>query len=290
MINHFYSLFNTHRQNDAFTELSSRTIVDLLLLLKYTAGRLPLRDFHQDFKNEKGLFSPFELLDVTLGKAIDELARPIDAIRHQAKTVTVGTSRKEKELAGIVFDLMDSLDFSAKNLTYRDILTINRIQPAIAAVRGYTIYDISGLDEQGNPSTNSMIAIHARGGVALGMKSRADRPTALMGVKRTIVSTGYVYIGKGQADGALIVILPLRSGGEFVSHLLLLHVEYNESLPISKRKEVLGYRYNDIKNLVNEYNIKWDDRYLGKMSLADLFSKPVDIIAGQINQWAAAQE
>ncbi|PKN76576.1 MAG: glutamine--fructose-6-phosphate aminotransferase, partial [Deltaproteobacteria bacterium HGW-Deltaproteobacteria-1] len=166
MINQFYSLFNTHRQNDAFTELSSRTIVDLLLLLKYTAGRLPLRDFYQDFKNEKGLFSPFELLDVTLGKAIDELARPIDAIRHQAKTVTVGTSRKEKELAGIVFDLMDSLDFSAKNLTHRDILTINRIQPAIAAVRGYTIYDISGLDEQGNPSTNSMIAVHARGGVA----------------------------------------------------------------------------------------------------------------------------
>jgi len=26
------------------------------------------------------------------------LTRPIDAIRHQAKTVTVGTSRKEKEL------------------------------------------------------------------------------------------------------------------------------------------------------------------------------------------------
>jgi len=290
MINQFYSLFNTHRHNDAFTELSSRTIVDLLLLLKYTAGRLPLRDFHQDFKNEKGLFSPFELLDVTLGKAIDELARPIDAIRHQAKTVTVGTSRKEKELGGIVFDLMNSLDFSAKNLTYRDILTINRIQPAITAVRGYTIYDISGLDEQGNPSTNSMIAVLARGGVATGMKSRADRPTALMGVKRTIVSTGYVYIGKGQADGALIVILPLRSGGEFVSHLLLLHVEYNESLPVNKRKEVLGYRYNDIKNLVNEYNIRWDDRYLGQMTLADLFSKPVDIIAGQINQWAAAQE
>lgn len=290
IINQFYSLFNTHRQNDAFTELSSRTIVDLLLLLKYTAGRLPLRDFYQDFKNEKDLFSPFELLDVTLGKAIDELARPIDAIRHQAKTVTVGTSRKERELGGIIFDLMDSLDFSAKNLTHRDILTINRIQPAIAAVRGYTIYDISGLDEQGNPSTNSMIAVHARGGVAIGMKSRADHPTALMGVKRTIVSTGYVYIGKGQADGALIVILPLRSGGEFVSHLLLLHVEYNESLPISKRKEVLGYRYNDIKNLVNEYNIRWDDRYLGKLTLADLFSKPVDIIAGQINQWTAAQE
>ena len=135
-----------------------------------------------------------------------------------------------------------------------------------------------------------MIAIQSRDGVARGMKSRADHPTALMGVKRTIVSTGHVYIGKGHADGALIVILPLRSATEFISHLLLLHVEYDESLPIGKRKEVLGYRYNDIKNLVNEYNIRWDDRYLGKINLADLFSKPVDILAGQINQWAASQE
>ena len=86
------------------------------------------------------------------------------------------------------------------------------------------------------------------------------------------------------------MILPLRSGTEFISHLLLLHVEYDESLPIGKRKEVLGYRYNDIKNLVNEYNIRWDDHYLGKINLSDLFSKPVDILAGQIHQWAASQE
>ncbi|MHB8139447.1 MAG: SIS domain-containing protein [Smithellaceae bacterium] len=290
IINQFYGLFNTHRQNGAFSDLAGKTIADLLLLLKYTAGKLPLRDIHQDFINEKDIFSPFELLDVTLGKVIDELTRPIDAIRHQAKTVTVGTSRKEKELAGIIFDLMESLNFSAKNLTYRSILTINRIQPAIAAVRGYTIYDISGLDEQGNPSESSMIAISARGGVATSMKSRADHPTTLMGVKRTIVSTGHVYIGKGQTDGALIVILPLRSDSEFVSRLLLLHVEYNELLPVSKKKEVLGYRYNDIRNLVNEFNIKWDDNYLGKITLADLFSKPVDILAGQIKQWTIAGE
>ena len=71
-------------------------------------------------KSEEDLVTPFDLLDVTLGTAIDELTRPIDAIRHQAKTVTVGTSRKEKELKGIIFDLLETLKFSVKNLTYRE--------------------------------------------------------------------------------------------------------------------------------------------------------------------------
>jgi glucosamine--fructose-6-phosphate aminotransferase (isomerizing) len=109
-----------------------------------------------------------------------------------------------------------------------------------------------------------------------------------MGVKRTIVSTGHVYIGKGKADGAPIVILPLRTSDEYVTNLLLLHVEYNELLPVSKKKEVLGYRYNDIRNLVNEYNIAWDDNYLEKIPICDLFSEPLEFLAGRIRQWAAS--
>ena len=114
------------------------------------------------------------------------------------------------------------------------------------------------------------------------MKSRADQPTGLMGSKRTIVSTGHVYIGKGKSDGAPIVVLPLLGDNNFVSHLLLIHVEYNETLPMGKKRDVLGYRYNDIKNLINEYNLPWHDEYLESFSLGSLFSEPIEVIAGQI--------
>ena len=257
-------------------------MTDLLLLLKYTAGKLPIQDMRQDFKGEENLASPFDLLDVTLGTAIDELTRPIDAIRHQAKTVTVGTSRKERELQGIIFDLLETLKYSVKDLTYRNILTINRIQPAIAALRGYTVYDVNHLDEQGNPAEDSTIVIRKKDGVAAKMKSRADQPTGLMGSKRTIVSTGHVYIGNGKSDGAPIVVLPLLGDNNFVSHLLLIHIEYNETLPMGKKRDVLGYRYNDIKNLINEYNLPWHDEYLESFSLESLFSEPIEVIAGQI--------
>ena len=282
IINEFYSLFSSQCKSGAFSVLGGKTMTDLLLLLKYTAGKLPIQDMRQDFKGEENLASPFDLLEVTLGTAIDELTRPIDAIRHQAKTVTVGTSRKERELQGIVFDLLETLKYSVKDLTYRNILTINRIQPAIAALRGYTVYDVNHLDEQGNPAEDSTIVIRKKDGVAAKMKSRADQPTGLMGSKRTIVSTGHVYIGKGKSDGAPIVVLPLLGDNNFVSHLLLIHVEYNKTLPMGKKRDVLGYRYNDIKNLINEYNLPWHDEYLESFSLGSLFSEPIEVIAGQI--------
>jgi hypothetical protein len=73
---------------------------------------------------------------------------------------------------------------------------------------------------------------------------------------------------------------------DFVGNLLLLHIEYNELLSLREKKKVLGYRYNDIRNLVNEYNVNWDDNYLGEIPLIDLFSEPVENLAGRIKQCA----
>ena len=281
-INEFYFMFNSRLQNGAFGALGGKTITDLLLLLKYTAGKLPPQDMRRDFKNNDDFFSPYEMLDAALGNAIDELTRPIDAIRHQAKTVTVGTSRKEKELAGIIFDLLETLNFTAGNLTYRNILTISRSQPAVAGIRGYALYDIHNLDELGNPAADSLIAIRIKGGVAAGMKSRADNSTALMGVKRTIVSTGHVYLGRGKVDGAPIMIVPLRGDSAEIGNLLLIHIRFNEALSLPEKITALGYRYNDIRNLVDEYNIIWNDRYLDTFPLESLFSEPAELIASQI--------
>lgn len=282
MVNEFYSLFRSHSQGGALCFLSGKTIADLLLLLKYAAGKLPLKDINQEFNSADDLVNPFDLLDVTLGAAIDELTRPIDAIRHQAKTVTVGTSRKERELKGVVFDLLEILDIPVNNLTYRNISSIHRTQPAVAAVRGYTVYDISGLDEKGHPGDDSKIAVRSKGGIAASMKSRADYPTVLMGVKRTIVSTGHLYLGRGKADGAPIMIIPLQGAESQVNRLLLIHIIFNENMSLADKIEVLGYRYDDIRNLVNEYNMNWTDRYLDALSLELLFSESVESIAGRI--------
>jgi glutamine---fructose-6-phosphate transaminase (isomerizing) len=287
MVNDFYSSFNQLRNNGAFNLLSAKTISDLVLLMKYAAGKLPLEDFRYEFKGDEGSDSPLDLLDITLGRTIDELTRPIDAIRHQAKTVTVGTSRKEKVPQGILFDLLAGLQYSVKNLTYKNVLAVGRIQPALSGIKGYTVYGISNLDAEGNPGPATAVEVKQKGGIAEQMTSRAESSRLLMGTKRTIVGTGHVYVGRGKTDGASIVIVPVLGADNFVSSLLLIHVDYNELLSLRGKREVLGYRYNDIRNLVNEYNVSWDDNYLERIPLAELLCEPVEELARRISKWAS---
>ncbi len=290
MILDFTARFNERRNGGAFSLTGVRTISDMVLLLKYVAGKLPLEDFWQDFREADGFSSPLGLLDITLGHAIDELSRPIDAIRHQAKTVTVGTSRKEQPLRGIIFDLLKELEFSVKSLTSKNILAIGRVQPAILAIKGYTLYDINNLDAEGKPGDGSTISIGKRAGVSLAMQSRAEKKGGLMGTKKTIVSMGHVYIGYGKSDGAAIVIIPLLGERAGIGNLLLIHVDFNEDLSLREKKEVLGYRFSDIRNLVNEYNLSWDDRYLESIPLGTLLGEPVEVIAGRIREMAGGEE
>jgi glucosamine--fructose-6-phosphate aminotransferase (isomerizing) len=285
MVGDFSIKFHQHMIHDAFSPAAVKTVSDMLLLLKYASGKLPLEDFWHDFKMENGFTSPIDLLDISLGHAIDELSRPIDAIRHQAKTVTVGTSRKEQPLRGIVFDLFRELEFSVKSLITKNILTLARINPAISGIRGYTVYDIGHLDAYGNPVEDSTISIERRGGISLSMTSRTEDSSLLMGTKRSIVSTDHVYVGRGKLDGASIVIIPLLGDRAGVGKLFLIHVEFNDSLSVKEKKAVLGYQFNDIRNLITEYNLPWDDRYLEAIPTGVLLGEPPEFIAGQIKKF-----
>jgi len=284
LVNDFTERFQERRSGDGFSLAGVRTMSDLILLLKYASGKLPLDDFRHDFPEERGTASPIDLLDITLGHAVDELSRPIDAIRHQAKTVTVGTSRKEAPLRGPIFDLLRELDFSAQALLSTNLLAISRIQKTLAAANGYTLYAVNRLDGEGKPGDDSTIAIVGRGGISAGMRSRAEKTGLLMGTKRGIVASGRLYAGQGKSDGAPIVIIPLLGEGDRVRHLLLVHVAFNEGLPVDERKELLGERLNGIRNLIQEYNLPWDESCLGKIPLGLLLGEPVEVIAGQIRK------
>lgn len=274
--------FRRRRQDGACGQMGVGTVSDLVLLLKYTAGKLPADDFRRDFPAAAAL-SPLDLLDVTLGHAVDELSRPIDAIRHQAKTVTVGTSRKETP-QGLLFDLLARLGFAEKALLNSNLLLLGRLQRAVAAVNGHTLYGLEGLDGEGRPGEGTTIRIVQRGGVSLTMPSRVAQPGVLKGTKKGIVATGRAYVGRGKSDGAPIVILPLLGEGDRVGHLLLVHVTFNEALPLRERREILGGRVEGIRDLVQEYDLPWDDGCLAEIPLGLLLGEPVEVIAAGIRE------
>ncbi len=284
LIRDFSSQFHQRRNAGAFSFTSVKTVSDIALLLKYVVGKLPLEDYWIDFKNGDDLLSPIDLLDVSLGQAIDELSRPVDAIRHQAKTVTVGTSRKEEPLSGILFTLLKELGFSTKALVGKTIMNLNRIQEAVAEIRGYTLYGINNLDADGTPGAEATIAIVKRGGISLGMTSRAETSNRLMGTKKTMARTRRIYIGRGKLDGMSIVVLPLLGEGGFVRYILLVHVVFNEVLPLKKKIDILDVKYNDILNLINEYNLPWEDSYLERIPLEILLGEAAETLVEVIRK------
>ena len=278
----FSSAFRFRKDQDFFSSLCVGLASDITLLLKYAVGKLPLEDFWEEFKEKRISSSPLDMLDISLGRAIDELSRPIDAIRHQAKTVTVGTSRKGEMLAGILFGFMSELKFSLENLTSKDGSAVRRLQNAISSINGYTLYMIDNLGSNGKPADTTTIKMGRRGGVSLAMKSRVAKPVPVKGTKRTIISTGEIYAGLGKTDKAPIVIIPLLGDGRLIRHILLLHVDFTKNLTHSEKKEVLGDKFNKINNLVDEYNLPWDDNYLERLSIEFLLGEGVDVIVGNI--------
>ena len=283
IIEKFSLEFHDRKNQGFFSSMSIEVASDITLLLKYAVGKLPIEDFWLEYEEKRPSSSPFDMLDICLGRAIDELARPIDAIRHQAKTVTVGTSRKGEMQRGILFDFLKGLNFSLENLTSYDGFTVRRLQNAILNIRGYTLYNISDLNYDGKPADFTTISINKKGGVSLEMKSRAEgKPGPLKGTKKNIIGIGEVYAGLGKTDRAPVVITPLLGTNHRIRHILLLHVDFKGDLIASEKKEVLGDKFNKINNLINEYDLPWDDRYLDKLSIEFLLGEGVDVIVGKI--------
>jgi glucosamine--fructose-6-phosphate aminotransferase (isomerizing) len=271
----FYRLVD----NGFFSCLNVETVTNLSLLFKYASGKLPLEDFWSEFRHKRVSPSPLDMMDIYIGRAIDELARPVDAIRHQAKTVTVGTSRKIAVPRGILFDLMKELGFNVESLSSRNGIAARRIQKAVRGIRGYTLYQLHQVDKPGEGTT---ISIAKRGGISLTMKSRVEKPATLMGTKRIIANTGDLYAGFGKSDKAAIVIMPLLGERGLIGHLLLVHVDFRDDMTLPEKRDLLGDKYGKIRELTREYNLPWEDSYLEGFSPAFLLGEGLDGIVGAI--------
>ncbi len=278
----FSSEYHSRKNRGFLSSMSVETASDITLLLKYAIGKMPLEDFWQDFEEKRTSSSPLDMLDICLGHAIDELSRSIDAIRHQAKTVTVGTSRKEIALKGIIFGILKELGFSIENLTSRVGISAVRIQAAISGINGFTLYKIDNLDDEGKAGNMSIISIAKRSGVSLEMKTRVKKPGPLSGTKKIITNTGEIFAGLGKSDKAPIIIIPLLGKEHIVSYILLLHVTFKEGLSIREKREILADKYNSLCDLINEYNLPWKDKYLGDLKIEFLLGESVDVIASSI--------
>ncbi len=262
--------------------LDASTASRLTGLLRYATGQLPLEDY--ELQSGK-VGTPTALIDdvtAALTRAIDQLTRPIDAIKHQAKTVTVGISRSEDALLAIPL-VHGVLGTGARrdHLAYRVLRTLAALDPAVVEVTGYTRYRI-----EGSPTQGATIHVLDKGGSAVGLRSRTEHDPALRGTKRRSAEEREVTVAVGRSDGRTVLIVPEIKGTQVVG-LDLLHVRLAERLEAPLARSVLtGYRarYTAIVDAVTETTPVFDDDVLATIPITALLTQPVYVLA---DRWSA---
>ncbi len=249
-------------------QLEASTAVGLSALLGNVQSDRPIERY-QESTGKVG--TPGMVLDdllAALTRGIDELTRPIDTIKHQAKTVTVGISRSDE---GVIDRALVQATLAAGAgrdvLGYRTLKVLADLDPAVAEVRGFTRYGIDG----------DTISIVDRGGISREIASRVERNGSLVGTKRRVVTEQEVLVGTGRADDRTLIFVPEVKAGETIG-ITLLHVSFRDRLPAEVMRGVLqGYdrRYDRLVDWVSETEGTFDDSLLGELPVEELLVGPI---------------
>jgi glucosamine--fructose-6-phosphate aminotransferase (isomerizing) len=245
-------------------------------------------DFELDFGLKGTPLNILNRLFNCLGESINSMARPVDAIKHQAKTVTVGTSRIREKVEGKLFEALSAHGFNISQLTTSNIIVLKNLQGVIAKIKGAIRYKIANLNFLGEPTEETTIQVEKKEGELALIPSRVETDLALKGTKRIIVGQGNVYIGKGRKDDRSICVIPIISNSadtpNIIDHLLLLNISFNESAPLATKNKALGGKYEHIKNIVQENSITWRDEFLEQIEIEELFGRSAEKIGEYIVQ------
>lgn len=283
----FYSEFRQKKSENRFPGiLGLTTASDLTLLLKYLTGKLPVSDFELDFGKKGTALNMLNDFFHCLGEAINCMARPVDAIKHQAKTVTVGTSRISEKVEGILFDALAAHEINVSRLINRNVIVLKNLQGIVSEIKGSISYKIDNLSLLGEATDKTTITVLRKDGVLKPIPSRIETDNRLKGTKRIIVRQGNVYIGRGRKDDRSIIVIPIISDSpsapNMIGNLLLLNIGFKEKVDLSVKTKALGGKYEHIQNIVQENSIEWDDRFLEMVDMPVLFGSSAEKIGEYI--------
>jgi glutamine---fructose-6-phosphate transaminase (isomerizing) len=249
-------------------QLEASTATRLHTLLRDVLSDRPVEEYQ---RSSGKVGTPAALIDdlvVALTAAIDELTRPVDTIKHQAKTVTVGISRSDegvmdRDLVLAVLGAGAGRDV----LSYRTLKVLADLDPAVESVRGYTRYRIEG----------DSISVIDRGGLSRDLPSRVTSNSVLRGTKHRVASEREVLLAVGRNDGRTVLMVPEVKNGE-TTGLTLLHVALHDRLPAEVMRGVLqGYdrRYDRLVDWVTETEGSFNDSLLGELPVSELLIGPI---------------
>ncbi len=267
--------------------LEARTAARLSSLFNYAMGLAPLDSYAVEFGMQGAPGAIIDTLTEELTEAIDQLTRPVDAIKHQAKTVTVGISRSDEALLTVPL-VKEALAAGAHRdaFGYRDLRALAGLDPAVTEVLGSTRYRIDWTTADSRPDTDSSVHVLSQTGVAAKIRSRTQHDPRLRGTKHLVAMEKTLFVACGRSDGRTVILLPEVEQNR-TTGITLLHVKLQETLPATTMRGVLSSyrnRYAALKDAVTETESSFDETLLEQMPVVDLLTQPLLQLADRWRQ------
>lgn len=222
---------------------------------------------------------PVDSIRQVLTDAIEELTRPVDSVKHQAKTVTVGTSRSGADLLdNVLVEALLALSVRPEALSHSSLLALHGLAQTVCEVTGATRYSVHGEGD------SSHLQVLDKQGVAARLPSRADAGAPLSGTKKLVVDTRAVRLVRGRVDGRLVLMVPELSGRR-VSGLSLLHVRLSERPTVPQlvaALEATGNRLAELRAAVTEHDRPFVLERLTTLPTEVVLLAPLDEVATAI--------
>jgi glucosamine--fructose-6-phosphate aminotransferase (isomerizing) len=248
-------------------------LAEVLLLIRGSNLVLPMPS--------DGVGEPLDHVRDRLTAAAEELTRSIDSVKHQAKTVTVGTSRGDSDLLDnmLIMELVKA-GSEAGQFTYPVLLALRAYAPLVEEVTGAVRYRI---DQAAGQAT---IQVVAKLGSVAAVTSRADHGTTLSGTKRYAVDSRAVRLVRGRRDDKLVLMVPEQVGAH-VSGLTLLHVRLMPTAPaaaLATALDATGTRLAELTAAVTELDQSFDQAALEQVPTETVLIAPVPEVVARLAQ------
>ncbi len=261
--------------------LEASTASKVVTILRYVTGVASLDSYQIEVGKVGRPGIVIDDLNAALTKAIDELTRPIDAIKHQAKTVTVGISRTDETLLqSVLAKAALAAGTPRDRLSYRGLRTLAALDASVIEITGWTRYRI-----EGDVTQDATIQVIDRGGIASGIASRTDTDPSLRGGKHRAAFEKEITVGLG-SDGRSVIHVPEVKDSQ-TTGLTLLHCRFHDRLDTPAIRAVMqGYRgrYGALKDAVTESHPSFRDDILSTIDVVELLTSPVYVLA---EHWTA---
>ena len=263
--------------------LEARTAARLTSLFNYMLGFVPVETYAIEFEQPGTPGAIADNLVDELTQAIDQMTRPVDAIKHQAKTVTVGITRSDESLLTVPL-VRAALEAGASrdHLGYRDLRALAGLNPAVTSILGSTRYRINGdLDQK-----TATVEVISQQGIAAKIPSRTSDDPSLRGTKHLVAMERMCLVARGRNDDRTVIMVPEVNLNRTIG-ITLLHVEFTSKLRAATMRSVLeSYRnrYAALSDAVTETEPKFDDDLLEQINVTQLLTEPVSALADHWRQ------